>query len=129
MRPRFSIPLAIILALAAPDQLSARPRYPCLPASLKPADIVSAEHMQGDRRRLVTVTVKDTLKQLRARCVKNKLVDRKGREVRFYQTHCFGAPTAYAIETTRRERAELEALRKMYTVIVMTSNPSGDPCA
>ena len=85
--------------------------------------------MRRGRGRLVTVSVEDTLQQLRARCVKDKLVDGLGREVRFLRGHCFGAPTRYALETTRREQAELDSLRRTYTVIVMTANPTGDPCA
>ncbi len=59
--------------------------------------------------------------------LESKLVDAKGKEIRFYRVQCFGAPTAYAMETTRRQRVELEALRKRYTVVEMTCSPSGEP--
>jgi imidazolonepropionase-like amidohydrolase len=94
--------------------------FSCLPSNVKPADVVSAEQTRGDRPELVTITVQDTLKQLRARCVRGTLVDRNGQEIRFYLVHCFGAPTPYAIETMRREQADLEALRQRYRVIEMS---------
>lgn len=104
-----------------------RQGYPCLPPGLKPSDVVSAERTREDPPRSVTITVEQRLKQLRARCLRRGLVDGKGREIQFYRVHCFGAPTAYALETMRRDRAHLEALRKRYSVIELTCNASGAP--
>lgn len=104
----------------------AQQRFPCLPPDLKPTDIVSAERV-GDPPKILKVTVEEKLIQLYARCKRGKLLDGKGKEIRFYRVHCFGAPTAYALETMRREHDELEALRKKYTVIEMTCDPSGEP--
>ncbi|MDP9202022.1 MAG: amidohydrolase family protein [Gemmatimonadota bacterium] len=101
--------------------------FSCLPSNVKPADVVWAELSRGAPPKLITVTVEDTLKQLRARCARGTLVDPDGKEVRFYPVHCFGSPTPYAIETLRRERADLEALRKRYRVIEMSAIPQ--PCA
>ena len=102
-------------------------RGSCLPVGVKAADIVSAERPKG---KLVTVNVEQKLKQVRARCVNGKLVDPGDREIRFYRIHsCFGAPTPYALETMRRERIELDSLRKRYTVIAMTCSPDGRPSA
>ena len=104
----------------------AQQRFTCLPSGLKPADIVSAERV-GDPPKIITVTVEEKLIQLGARCDSGRLLDGKGKEIRFYRAQCFGAPTAYALETMRREHEELEALRKEYTVIEMTCDPSGKP--
>ena len=117
-----------LLLLLFIDYLPPVPQgYSCLPGNVKPADIVSAERTGGQDPKLVTISVEQTLRQLRARCVRGKLVDAKGKEIRFYRVQCFGAPTAYAMETTRRQRVELEALRKRYTVVEMTCSPSGEP--
>jgi len=117
-----------LLLLLFVDYLPPVPQgYSCLPGNVKPADIVSAERTGAPRPKLVTVTVEQTMRQLRARCVRGKLVDGKGKEIRFYRMQCFGAPTEYAMETTRRQRVELEALRKRYTVVEMTCSPSGEP--
>jgi hypothetical protein len=94
---------------------------------VKPSDIVSAEWTRSEHPRLVTVTVAETLKKAKARCVDGRLVDRKKIEIRFYRTHCFGAPTTYAMETMQREQSELATLRKHYTVITMTCSPTGQP--
>jgi hypothetical protein len=100
--------------------------FPCLPPNIKPADIVSAERV-GSPPKIIKVTVKEKLIELNAQCKGGKLLDNKGREIRFYRSHCFGAPTAYAMETMRREKEELKALREKYTVIEMTCKPSGKP--
>ena len=118
-----------VLAIASAC-FAARPKSPasqdvaCLPAGMQPAAIVSADRV-GDR--LVTVTVAQRLQQLRAFCLRDSLVDSAGRPIRFYRLHCFGAPTQYAMETMRRERAELDSLRRRFTVVAMTCSPTGEP--
>ena len=96
----------------------------CLPPGLTATDIVSADRGSG---RLVTVTVAQRLRQMRASCRAGALVDSTGREIRFYRLHCFGAPTTYALETMRRERVELDSLERRYAVVGMTCSPSGEP--
>lgn len=127
MKPKYIAILFIHLLLLDLNCTSfARQRFPCLPPDLKPTDIVSAERV-GDPPEILTVTVEEKLIQLDARCKRGKLLDGKGKEIRFYRAHRFGAPTAYALEIMRREQDELEALRKKYTVIEMTCDPSGKP--
>ena len=104
----------------------AQQKYPCLPSPHRPSDIVSAERV-GDPPQVHKVTVEDKLAQLGARCNEGKLVDAEGKEIRFYRLHCFGAPTSFAMEALRQERAELDALKDKYTVIEMTCSPSGAP--
>jgi hypothetical protein len=77
--------------------------------------------------RLVIFTVAQRLRQLGASCRGDTLVDSSARPIRFYRLHCFGAPTTYALETLRRERAELDSLRRRYTVVGMTCSPTGEP--
>lgn len=92
---------------------------------MKAGDIVSAERIRDDR--LVTVTVEEKIRQMRGRCFKGRLVDPKGRRIRFYRLHCFGAPTAYALKTMQQQREDLDALRKRFTVVEMTCNTDGRP--
>jgi hypothetical protein len=107
-----------------------RPRAPsnvgCLPAGVRSTDTVSAERV-GPVGRLVILTVAQRLRQLGASCRGDTLVDSSARPIRFYRLHCFGAPTTYALETLRRERAELDSLRRRYTVVGMTCSPTGEP--
>jgi hypothetical protein len=104
--------------------------YSCLSSNVKETD-VSIARMGMTRSGTpapVRVTVKQVLKQLRARCIKRKLVDRGGREVRFYFLNgCWGNPPSDYLEILDRQRRELVRLRKRYTVIEMTCNPSGIP--
>jgi hypothetical protein len=89
-----------------------------LPAGINSADKVTA-----------AITVKQRLVELKARCRRGKLVDRSGREIRFYRlAGCWGNPPPDYREILERQRRELERLKKRYTVIELTCNPDGiDP--
>ncbi len=89
-----------------------------MPAGINSADKVTA-----------SVTVEQKLVELKARCRRGKLVDRSGKEIRFYRlAGCWGNPPADYREILERQRRELEKLKKRYTVIELTCNPDGiDP--
>ena len=72
------------------------------------------------------ITLEETLVKMGVRCKRGKLLDAKGKEIRFYTVQGFGAPTAYAMETMRRQRMEIEALKRQYTVIEIPSRDQ--PC-
>jgi len=100
----------------------------CLPAGIKPADVVSTQAVKpgADRDEVKTITVAQKLKELRARCRKRKLVDAGGREIRFYRLiGCWGNPPDDYQEQLERQAKELAKLRKRYRVIEMTCDPSG----
>jgi len=100
----------------------------CLPAGIKPADVVSTQAVKpgANRDEVRTITVAQKLKELRARCRKRKLVDAGGREIRFYRLiGCWGNPPDDYQEQLERQAKELARLRKRYPVIEMTCNPSG----
>lgn len=102
----------------------------CLPAEVKPDDVVSAELVSKGRAGEVIkkVTVKEKLLQVNASCRNGKLVDGAGKEIYFYRlTGCWGMPPLDYEEILQRQAEELDALRKQYTVIEMTCNPSGMP--
>ena len=76
---------------------------------------------------VVTVTVAEKLKELKARCRKKKLVDGQGREIRFYQLiGCWGNPPDDYQQQLKSQAQELAKLRKRYRVVEMTCNPDGD---
>ncbi|MEO8435522.1 MAG: hypothetical protein ABI596_11560 [Pyrinomonadaceae bacterium] len=93
-------------------------RINCLPPETK-ADEVISYGMNGRGN----ITVEKKLAQLKARCRNRKLVDAKGREIRFFKPSCWGNPPADYAEIQQRENEELEKLRKCYTVIVFGCNP------
>lgn len=112
-----------VFLVSVPSISFARNRFQCLPDGMKLGAAVGCDTTAQPAREM---TLKETLVKMGARCEREKLVDAKGKEIRFYTVHGFGAPTAYAMETMRRQRTEIEALRQQYTVIEI---PSRDhPC-
>ncbi|HEY3024671.1 MAG TPA: hypothetical protein VGJ55_00820 [Pyrinomonadaceae bacterium] len=90
----------------------------CLPSGTKLDDVVS----YGAKGR-GTVTVQQKLAELKARCKNRKLVDYRGREIRFFRTSCWGNPPADYREIQQRQNEELQKLQKRYAVIVFGCNP------
>ena len=100
----------------------------CLPSDIKLTDTVSAQVIRSDASGNVMkrLTVKEKLTALKARCKKGRLVDGRGREIRFYRlTGCWGNPPANYEEILERQRNELSRLKKRYTVVEMSCNSSG----
>ena len=93
-------------------------RIDCLPPGTRLDDIVSYGH-----KARTNITVEKKLAQLKARCRKGKLVDGKGREIRFFRISCWGNPPDDYLDIQRRENEELHKLQKRYTVIVFECNP------
>jgi hypothetical protein len=104
--------------------------YPCLAKDVKTTDVVSARpvSLNGDEAVVKKTTVKQTLKALKARCSKNRLVDGKGKQIKFYRLiGCWGNPPAGYGEILANQQKEIAELKKKYTVIEMTCNPGGVP--
>ena len=123
--------LLILVSAALLSTLSAAARNTdsCLPAGIKPTDVVSTQAAKpgANRDRVKTITVAQKLRELRARCRKRKLVDAGGREIRFYRLlGCWGNPPEDYQEQLERQAKELARLRQRYRVIEMTCNPSGE---
>ena len=90
----------------------------CLPKDVGTDDIV--EHRTGSKTK---VTVGRKLGEMKGRCHKGKLLDRKGREIRFFHISCWGNPPPDYLEIQRQEQAELAKLKLRYTVIVLGCDP------
>jgi hypothetical protein len=99
----------------------------CLPDGIKPTDPVSYLMLKpGIRKGKQFITVGEKLAELRARCRKGKLVDRTGREIRFFQmTGCWGNPPEGYQEILDEQTRELSRLKKRYTVIELSCNSGG----
>src|SRR5215471_6114127 len=69
------------------DEPAPAKEFSCLPKDVQ-ADEVVSYNVKGKS----TATVKQKLVELKARCRKGKLVDAKGREIRFFRTPCWGNP-------------------------------------
>jgi hypothetical protein len=90
----------------------------CLPKDVGTDDRVDSD-IGGKRK----VTVADKLGEMNARCRKGKLVDRKGREIRFFHISCWGNPPPDYLEIQQQEKAKLVKLKRRYTVIVLGCDP------
>jgi hypothetical protein len=126
--------LLFLIAAALLSSFSAPVSDPCscLPSGIKATDVVSSApaKLGANRSEVTTITVAQTLKAMKARCHKGKLVDTKGEEIRFYRlVGCWGNPPQDYEEILARQAKELESLRKRYHVIEMTCNPEGIPIA
>jgi hypothetical protein len=121
-------PAVISLALSVAIDLYAE-TVQCLPEAVKPTDVVSTTVVQTDGGTLVEkITVEQKLTELKANCKNGKLVDGAGNEIYFYKlTGCWGNPPRNYQEILERQEDKLATLRKQYTVIEMTCNPSGLP--
>jgi hypothetical protein len=114
----------LLLGLASfPDGKTDR-FAPCVPIETTLEEVVSTTKSKAGTGAVTrNVTVKETLKQLKARCRKGKLVDGAGREIRFYRLiGCWGNPPDDYQEQLARQNEELQRLKKKYTVVEI-------PCA
>ena len=105
-------------------------KYPCLPTDVGLNDVVNVTNITTKSGETIfkKTTVSQSLKKLKARCGRGKLIDGKGRQIRFYRLKgCWGNPPFNYLEILDQQRSELVELKKKYTVIEMTCNPGGIP--
>jgi len=87
-------------------------QYSCLPTDVKLSDPAVDPRTPGTRS-----TVQDKLHAVRARCRKARLLDRHGREIRFYHmVGCWGNPPRGYDEILKSQEREIANLRKRYTL-------------
>ena len=98
----------------------------CLPTDVEAAEVISVEPLSGAGRAPKKITVTTKLNQIGARCRNRRLVDAKGKEIRFYRlTGCWGNPPENYQEILDNQQKELAQLRRRYRVVEITCNPSG----
>jgi hypothetical protein len=113
--------IASLLLLSCPPA-AAPSCCACLPKGIELKDVVGYSAL----KRKQAVTVAEKLSSLKARCKRGKLVDASGREIYFFQmTGCWGNPPEDYQQILDEQAAKLTQLKKRYTVIEMTCNPSG----
>ena len=120
--------LIIVSCLLLSAAHSAKPSCcTCLPKGIQSADVVAAAGFKPSMTKgKQVITVAEKLASLKAHCKKGKLVDGAGKEIRFFHlTGCWGNPPDNYQEILENQNKELTRLRKRYTVIEMTCNPSG----
>jgi hypothetical protein len=122
------IVLCLVLPVLAMDASPRKACCQCLPAGVKRSDVVSRLTFKpgvGKGARVLTVGQK--LDELKAHCKGGKLVDGSGREIYiFHLEGCWGNPPENYQEIMDEQAKKIAQLKKRYTVIEMTCNPSGE---
>ncbi len=103
----------------------------CLPAGITLETVVSAKKMGFDNvtqtQKVSIIYVKETLTKIGGKCVAGKLNDSAGKEIKFYHLQgCWGNPPFDYQEILADQAKELSELRKKFTVIELTCNPTAD---
>ena len=112
--------LFLILLLLSPaqgdDKKAISARINCLPEGFALTDVVSFVRNTSGKEE--NITIEQKLAELKARCKRGRLVDPKGREIKFFRPACFGNPPADYEEIRQKESQELARLQKDYNVII-----------
>ena len=102
----------------------------CLPPEIGLDNAVANELVNANQSPKLKLTVRTRLAQLKGRCSKGKLVDGKGRQIRFYTLiGCWGNPPADYLEMLDQQAREIKRLKKRYTVIQISCAQSIDPAS
>lgn len=106
---------------------AAQPNYNCLPPEMTLDTIVSTRQVASAAgNKIEQETIRQRLDKIKAGCKAGKLRDGQGREIRFYRLQgCWGNPPQDYQEILDNQQRELEELKKKYTIIEITCNPSG----
>lgn len=114
---------AILLSIGFVSVSGYSQSYPCLPPDVTEDVVVRVVRYPVVKK----FTVNQTLKDLKAKCSKGRLIDGKKKEIKFYNlVGCWGNPPEDYLEIQQRQRNELAELKRRYTVVEITCN-TGDP--
>jgi len=119
-----------VLGLNLPTVVMGSSFTACLPKDITLNDVISAtaERTAQDSNGAVKLTVGQRLIELRARCKNDHLTDVSGKRITFYKlTGCWGNLPFNYQDILKRQEGEIEKLKKDYTVVEITCNPSGVP--
>ncbi len=112
---------ALIAVFAFAGITSAQKYNKCLPPDVKEDTVIGWDNPVNSERPSTPITVRQTLAKLKAKCVCDKLVDSRGKEIRFFQLQgCWGNPPIDYLEIMEGQRKEIEKLKKTYRVIEIT---------
>lgn len=122
---RFAL-FCLLLMLGGFGSVQAQARWQsCLPNEVKAGEVLSRP-IEPHGRPIRPVTVQDKLNGLGARCRRGRLVDSRGKEIRFYTlAGCWGNPPADYLEIMEKERQELARLKRRYRIVEIQCNREG----
>lgn len=109
------------------DNTNKQSKFDRLPDGVKLTDEVRKD-VTNDKGEVISAkisTVEAELKELGAKYANDKLVDRSGREIRFYTPPVRGTSQGFEEDERQRKQDEKEflELKKKYTVIVLFVDP------
>lgn len=121
--------IGLVIAVFAFAGISSAQKYnKCLPPDIKEDTVIGWDNPVNSERPSTPITVRQTLAKLKAKCVCDKLVNSRGKEIRFFQLQgCWGQPPPNYQAIMENQRVELDGLKKKYLVIEVTCNQSGIP--
>ncbi len=105
-------------------------KYDCLPSDVTVDTVVSFQASPTSKggQNAVPVTVKQTLKKLKARCSHGKLTAGTGKRVYFYHLQgCWGNPPADYLAILDEQKKEIEKLKRTYALIELTCEQDARP--
>ncbi|HRI03896.1 MAG TPA: hypothetical protein PLL77_09150 [Pyrinomonadaceae bacterium] len=114
--------IGLVIAVFAFAGISSAQKYnKCLPPDIKEDTVIGWDNPVNSERPSTPITVRQTLAKLKAKCVCDKLVNSRGKKIRFFQLQgCWGNPPSDYLEIMENQRKEIEKLRKTYEVIEVT---------
>ncbi|MCY7348672.1 MAG: hypothetical protein LH614_20980 [Pyrinomonadaceae bacterium] len=108
---------------SAARQTKEKVKYDRLPENIKPKTEVRriVKNRKGETVSFEVTTVEKRLNELKARYKNNKLVDRSGREIRFFEPLCRGVSRGFEGDAQDQKAKDLELaeLEKKYTVLIL----------
>ncbi len=109
------------------NQTGETTKFDRLPGGIKP-DTKIRKDKKNDKGEVVSfeiITAEQVLNELKAKYDGDKLIDGKGREIKFFEPLCRGVSQGFEEdEKARKEKErELAGLEKKFTVIVLYCDP------
>ena len=106
-----------------PEQMKTPAKFNPLPEGIALDTEVTGKAVKDDKGEIVSyeiTTVEKRLTELGAK-YEGKLIDDKGREIRFFNPFCRGVSQGFEEDRREREKSEneLAELKKKYTVIIL----------
>ena len=100
----------------------------CLPKDVSLKGKISEELPDSSPKSEKPRTIEQKLTELKAKCSNGKLVDKRGKEIRFVQLlGCWGNPPENYQEQLDNQQVEISKLREKYTVIEISCDQGLEP--
>ncbi len=118
----------ILICIALFGATGLAQKFPCLPSGITESTVVRVDRRSAPVGGGKKITVRQTLKTLKAKCEGGQLIDRTRKLIKFFRFQgCWGNPPMDYLEIRQRQAKELADLKKKYTVIEMSCDIGDTP--